>query len=129
MFLGTLHQRTDDMLLSLHAAEEVLLRLRVGFVVEDRWMAGMGDKVCHIRPIRHFAGMRCSGVEYDECRAGADLVDDAVRDLADQPVRNRHENDVRSCKCLVLVDAIDADSRLETLTPLFGNFDVVNLEA
>ena len=38
-------------------------------------------------------------------------------------------NDVGSGKCLILVNAIDADSRLETLAPLFRDLDVVNLEA
>ena len=87
MLLGPLHQGTDDVLLSFHTAEEVLLGLRIGFVIEDRRMARMSDKVCYIRPIGHFAGVRCGRVEYDERCAGTNLVNDAVRNLADQPVR------------------------------------------
>src|SRR3546814_18486782 len=44
MLLGALHQRTDDALAGMEAAEAIVARGGLGLVVEDRRMARMRDE-------------------------------------------------------------------------------------
>ena len=94
MLLRPLHQRADDVLLGRDPAEEVVLGRLVRLVVEDRRMAGVRHEIGDVLPLRHLAGVGRRGVEHDQRRAGPHLADDAVRDLADQPVGHRHHDDV-----------------------------------
>jgi hypothetical protein len=71
----------------------------------------------------------CRGVEDDERRPGPHLVDDAVRDLADQSVGYGHEDDVGPGQGLVLLDAVSTRGRLQALASLLGDLDMIDLEA
>ena len=56
--LAALQQRADDVLLRLHAAEEVALGLEVGLVVEDRRVAGVGHEVRDVGALEDAPGAR-----------------------------------------------------------------------
>ena len=73
--------------------------------------------------------MRCGSVELDQRCPGPYLFDNAVRDLADQPIGHGHEHDVGLGQCLVLVDAVDTDGGIQALAPLCRDLDMVDLEA
>ena len=72
----------------------------------------MGDEERHVLPVRHLAREWRGCVQHDQRRVGADLPDDLMRDLSDQPVRHRHENDIRLAQRRVHVNAIRADRAL-----------------
>ncbi len=71
--LRPLHQRADDCCLRGDAAEVVVAARHRRLVVEDRRMAGMGDEIGEVRPLRQVPGKRRRRVEDDHDRARLDL--------------------------------------------------------
>jgi hypothetical protein len=52
-----------------------------------------------------------------------------VGDLADEPVGDGHHDDISLSERTVKIDTIDANDRLQALTALFRDLDMVDLEA
>src|SRR3546814_15056618 len=68
MLLGALHQRTDDALAGMEAAEAIVARGGLGLVVEDRRMARMRDEIGQIVALRQMPGERRGGIERPQDR-------------------------------------------------------------
>src|SRR3546814_16563678 len=79
MLLGALHQRTDDALAGMEAAEAIVARGGLGLVVEDRRMARMRDELGQIVALRQMPGERRGGIERHHPRADLEQRRNIVR--------------------------------------------------
>ena len=91
---GPLHQRADNRLLRLAAAEIVAAGLGVGFVIEDRRMGGMGDEVRNILARRQLAAPGGRRIETNHDRSRLHARNNLGGDLTDQFVGNSENGDV-----------------------------------
>ncbi len=129
MLFGPLHQGADDVLLGVHAAEMVGLGRRVGFVIEERRMAGVCHEIGDVLPLGHLAGVRRRGIKHDDGRTGVEARDDLSRDRADRAVRNREQDDVGAGERLPLIDAVEAGGGLQPGATGLGDLDRGDVEA
>src|SRR3546814_5582789 len=94
MLLGALHQRTDDALAGMEAAEAIVARGGLGLVVEDRRMARMRDEIGQIVALRQMPGERRGGIARHHHRAALEKRRNIVRDLADMRGGHRADEDI-----------------------------------
>ena len=73
LLFGPLHQRADDILPRVDAAEEIALRRRLGLAAEHRWVAGVRDEVDQVASLRQISGQWRGDVERDEHDAGSQV--------------------------------------------------------
>jgi hypothetical protein len=106
----------------------VLLRRRIGLVVEDRRMAGMGDEIGDVGALRQVAGMRGGGIEDDDHGAGGQLRHEVMRDRAHRSVRHRQHHDIGTDNSFGRINAVHAIGLLHALATGRADLDMARLE-
>ena len=117
MRIRPLHQRVDNALLRRDAAEMVAAALGRGFVVENRRMAGVRDKIGDIVALWQMPGKGARRIEANHHRATWHLVDDLRRNRLDRGIGHRQQHNLGPGKGCVNIDAIDPDRRLQPRPP------------
>lgn len=111
------------------AAEMVSPRRRVGLVVEDRRVAGMGDEIADVGTLGQMAGIRRRSVEDDDDRAAGESRNELARHRADGGVGHGEDGDCRAGDGGVGIDAGRAESFADTVAAGRVDLDMAGLEA
>jgi len=125
----SLHQGRYNVLLCKEATKVVLLGLHLRFVVEDRRMAGMGDEVGKVVPLRQMAREGSCRVEGYDHGPWLQLVDDARSHLANRRIGDSQDDDLCPFETSIGSDAIDAEIVFQPRLAGVANLDMADVEA